>query len=409
MSNTLLTVSWITRKAVAMFVNSNAFLQMIDRQFESDYRGDEKIGTTLRLRLPVDYVVTANNQDVSSNVQNTVEQQISLVVANTQTIATSWTDSDLTLSVEDFSQRFLRKMMNNMSAAVAADVMSMAEQVPNFVANVDSSNNILSPTMDTWLQAGAALDTQSAPMDGERNIVISPYTDARTVSSLAGLFNPSSSVGEQYRMGSMGNNALGAAMWAKDQTVINHTTGAYGTPSNISGASQTGTAITVDALDGPLAAGDIITLPGCYAVNHLTKASTGQLQQFVVTAAANTSATTINVYPAVTPPNDGAAVQYQTVTASPTSGEPWACLTNASSIYRKNILFRKDAFTLVMAPLPVTNTGVVKQYRAEYDKASLRYTRGFDIYKAIWVDRLDCLYGYAVPKPSWAVVIADAI
>ena len=418
MSNSLLTVSWITRKAVAMFENSNAFLQMIDRQYEKEFKGDEKIGTTLRIRLPTSYFAIANNQDITSSIESSVEQQVSLVVGATQTVPTSWTDSDLSLSVEDFSDRYLAKMMLAMAGSVAKDVMSMVDcgsttnavsGVPNFVANVDGSNNILSPTADTWLQAGAKLDQLSAPRDGARHIVISPYTNARTVSSLMGLFNPTSMIGEQYRAGGMNGNALGVQSWDMDQTVINHTTGAYSTPTNVSGGSQTGSSVTVVALNGPLNAGDIITLPGCNAVNRVTFADTGQLQQFVVTAHVDSSATSIPIYPAITPLNSGNPVQYATVTASPTTGDPWACVTNASSVFRKNILFRKEAFALVVAPLPTTTTGVVKQYRADYDKCSIRYSRGFDIYKALWVDRLDILYGYATPKPDWACVIADAI
>ena len=42
-----------------MFRNSNAFLQLIDRQYDEQYRNrDFKIGTTLNIRLPVDYVVS---------------------------------------------------------------------------------------------------------------------------------------------------------------------------------------------------------------------------------------------------------------------------------------------------------------------------------------------------------------
>ena len=61
-----------------------------------------------------------------------------------------------------------------------------------------------------------------------------------------------------------------------------HTNGAA-TATNINGAGQTGSSITVNAVaGGTLAAGTVITLPGVYAVNPQSRVSTGVLAQFVV-------------------------------------------------------------------------------------------------------------------------------
>ena len=38
MANSLLTVNMITREAIELFLNSNAFLQSIDRQFDSEFQ-----------------------------------------------------------------------------------------------------------------------------------------------------------------------------------------------------------------------------------------------------------------------------------------------------------------------------------------------------------------------------------
>lgn len=47
--STLLTIDMITREAVRLFVNSNRFLQSLERQFADQ---DPRIGSQLRLRLP---------------------------------------------------------------------------------------------------------------------------------------------------------------------------------------------------------------------------------------------------------------------------------------------------------------------------------------------------------------------
>ena len=46
MSNSLLTTSKITREAVRLFVNSNLFIQNVDRQYDDQFgRAGEKIGS----------------------------------------------------------------------------------------------------------------------------------------------------------------------------------------------------------------------------------------------------------------------------------------------------------------------------------------------------------------------------
>jgi hypothetical protein len=61
--NNLLTVDMITRESIRMFCNTNAFLKNYDRQFDEEFAvEDAKIGSTLRIRLPNDYLLSdANN------------------------------------------------------------------------------------------------------------------------------------------------------------------------------------------------------------------------------------------------------------------------------------------------------------------------------------------------------------
>ena len=382
---------------------------MIDRQYDDQYRNrDFKIGSTLNIRLPVDYTVGVG---ATVTPQATVETEIPLVVGTQANVAASFTSADFSLKIDDFADRFLLKMTNDLAAYVAQDVMSAVNGTPNLVANFDGSGNVLSPTMDTWLAAGAVLDNLSALRTEPRKAILSPTTMARTVSSFAGLFNPAPSISDNYKVGAIsGGVALGIQDWRIDQTVQNHTYGAYSTPTNISGGSQTGSSVTVVALNGPLNAGDIITLPGVDAVNLLTKQSLGSLQQFVVTANCTTSATSIPIYPAITPVNGPPnTVQYANVTASPTNSQPWAAAVKAGVTIRENLVFRKEAFTLVVADLPLIRNGVVKSARESYDGVSLRMVEGYEVLNDLFVDRIDILYGYCQPRASWCVIVADAL
>jgi hypothetical protein len=408
MANTLLTINMITREAVRLWKNSNAFIQNVDMQYDESFAvTGAKIGASLRIRLPNDFVVTTGP---ALSVQDTAEQSTTLVLATQKHIDVSFSTADRTLSLDDYSRRVLAPMVNNLAGAVAVDIMSGSEGgICNFTANQDAGNNILSPIASTYLNAGATLDLNSAPI-ANRKIVNSPRTEARVVATLSGLLNPQSTIGEQYVTGRM-YDALGF-IWMKDQTSLIHTNGALAQGSaTVSGAGQTGLNLTVGALANPLNVGDIITIAGVNAVNRITKQDTGELRQFVVTANVAASSTTIPIYPAIVPPTAGGApVQYQTVTASPAANaavNPTNSLA-ASTKYRKNFAYAPEAVTLATADLEMPRN-VHEAARAEFDGVAMRMVTDYFIGTDQLITRLDVLFGWLWIRPEWASIVADII
>lgn len=399
----------ITREAVDLFRNSNAFLMSVDRQFDAEFgRAGMKIGQTLRIRLPNDYTV---RNGPALQTQDTSEQNTALTVATQKGVDLAFTTVERTMSLQDYSERILAPAINNLCGSIAADVMSGAEAICNYTSAVDGSGNTISPTASTWLQGGAILDINSAPM-GRRMVVDDPLTDARTVSSLTGLFNPSSRITTQYESGAM-RSALGFE-WARDQTIIKHLAGTF-SAGTVNGASQTGQTITVNAITGTLNVGDIITFSGVNAVNRVTKVTTGQLRQFAVTAAAASGATSLSIYPAITPGTSSynsatgaGAAQYQTVTASPGNGSTISLVQKAGETTRKNILFAPEAVTIAYAELEMPR-GVHEVARVTDDNISIRILTDYIPTTDQMVTRLDVLYGWTWVRPEWGVTVADML
>jgi hypothetical protein len=393
----------VTREAIRLWKNSNEFLQSIDTQYDDQFaRSGAKIGQTLRIRLPNDYTVTTGP---ALSVQDTVEPSVTLAVATQKHVDVSFSSQERTMSIDDYSRRVMAPMVNNLAGAVAADIMSGAENICNLTANFDGGGNVLSPNATTWLNAGAILDLNSCPR-GMRKIIMDPLTQARTVGSLSGLFNPQNVIGQQYRSGTM-QEALGFD-WKSDQTVIKHTTSNYSGAPTVSGAGQTGNTIVTSAIPGGYNVGDIITFTGVNAVNRITKETTGQLRQFVVTAPVPNNGTSVNIYPALIPASGGNKVQYQTVDVSPNNLAPIVPATLAASVYRKNFAFAPEAVTMVTADLEMPG-GIQEGARESFDGISMRmitvYIPGTDQ----TVTRLDVLYGYYWVRPEWAVAVPDAI
>lgn len=408
MANTLLTINMILREATRLWQNSNAFLMSIDRQYDDQFAvSGAKIGESLRIRLPNQYTVRTG---ATASPQDTSEVSTTLTVATQKGIDVNFSSRERAMSLDDYSKRVMAPMIAFLAADVAADIMSGVEGgICNMVANQDGSNLIIAPTSQTYLNAGALLDMNSAPML-DRKVVNSPVTRARVVGSLAGLFNPSRKITTQYMTG-MIDEALGFD-WMQDQTVRAHTNGTLAQASaTVNGAGQTGLSLTVNALGGTLKAGDIITVAGVNAVNRLTRQDTGSLRQFAVTADVAAGATSIPIYPAIVPPSGGVATQYQTVTASPANGAAVnpALTLAASTQYRKNFVFCPEAVTMATADLELPTRGVQEAAREQFDSLAMRMITFYNGLTDQWITRMDILYGSLWIRPEWAVVVADTV
>lgn len=396
----------VTREALRLFRNSNWFLRTIGRQFDEEFgRAGAKIGSQLRIRLPNDYTLRTGP---TANPQNTNEQNTQLVLATQLGVDVSFSSAERALSLDDYSQRILAPAVNVLAGGVATTVMSnCVEGAANFVQNTDASSNMISPTAGTWLSAGAILDKNGAPRN-DRFIVMDPLTQARTVTSLTGLFNPQVKISDQYIRGTITTDTLGFD-WGMDQTVLQHTTGAYGTPPTVAGANQTGSTLAISALAGPVNVGDIFTIAGVYGVNRVTKAAQPTLRQFVVTAPATGGATSLSIYPPITPPIAGTPptpVPFQTVTTSPAAGANIVFVTPASSVYRENFAYYSEAVTLATAELELPR-GVHEAARETYDGISLRMVTDYAVLSDQFITRLDILFGSLLVRPEWVVKVAD--
>jgi hypothetical protein len=392
----------VTRLAVRLWKNTNAFMRNINTQYDNQFAIEgAKIGSQLRIRLPVDYTVGTGS---AISFQDTAENFTTLTMATQNNVGISFNQIQQALQVDDYTERYLAPAVNGLAGKVAVGIMSGAEGgVCNYVDN-EAAGAIISPSNTTILTANAILTTQSAPEMNHR-LVVNPFTDSRTAGALAGLFNPAPEISEQYRSGSM-KNALGFD-WMKDQTVIIHTSGTF-TAGTVNGAGQTGTTLTTNAITGTLKKGDIITIANVNGVNRIEKQSYGQVRQFVVLADVATAGTSISIYPAIIPAGPGGIdVQYQTVDTSPANSAAISLASPASSVYRKNIAFVPDAVTMATADLEIPPN--VETARHELDGVSMLMVRQYIIGTGQTGTRLDVVWGALWVRPEWAVVVADVI
>ena len=307
----------------------------------------------------------------------------------------NFTSAELTLSLDDFSQRILEPAMAVLAANIEADAFAMALDVYNVVNNVGSAI-----TFNKVMTARKALNDNLAPMDNNRSIILNTQDNVDLVDALKGLFQDSAAISKQYRDGMMGRT--GGFDFYENTLLPSQTTGtaASATTYTVNGAGQTGSTVTVATGATTFKKGDSITFAGCNRVHPETKVDTGVLQQFVVTADYAGGAGNLAISPAIV--TSGAT---QNVSGSPTNGGAVTKVGAASSIYKPSLAFHKDAFTFATADLiDVTQFGAWGA-REVMDGISMRIARQYDITNDKFPCRLDVLYGYKTIRPQLAARI----
>lgn len=287
--------------------------------------------------------------------------------------------------------------MSVLAAAIEADALSMYKDVYQ-----QSNQSTITSTLSwaTILGARKKLVDALAPQ-GDWRCVLSTQQNVDVVDALKGLFQDSKEIASQYREGMLGRTA--GFDWYENTLLGKHTSGTdtgAGTNITVNGASQTGASITVtNGSSKTLKKGDIITFAGCNRVHPETKADTGVLQQFVVTADA--SSTTIAISPSIV--TSGAT---QNVSASPTDTGAVTKVGGASGVMDISLAFHPDAFAFATADL-VMPQGVDFASRQVLDGISMRIVRQYDINNDKFPCRIDVLYGYKTIRPELATRIAS--
>lgn len=413
MSQTLLTVSKITKEAMRWFHNNCVAAKIANREWEKEFAVDgNKIGGTVNIRKPNNGAIrTGRNVSVGA----ITEEYIPLTVGDMIGTDFSFNSSELALSVEQFAKRYLTTRMATLANKVDYDVCSQAKSIYNIVGTPGttpgtgggSASGLLQyNSPQVYLNAGVLLDVNAAPRDGRRKAIIDPLANAASVAGLSGLYNDQAAIGQQFMKGRMGY-ALDLE-FGMDQNINTLTLGtrtASGSVAIQANATTGDTSIKTKTGTGTVVVGDRFTIAGVYGVNPENQQSTGLLQQFVCTEAVTLagSADTIKVSPKIV--LAGTGVANGTVTKLPATDDAVTFVGTASTVMRQNLVVHPDCIALAMIDLPLPG-GQVQAYRESYDGFSIRTIMYYDGNSDQWITRMDMQYAVACIRPELGCVIA---
>jgi hypothetical protein len=396
MASTYLTPTAVTREAVRVLHQKANFIGACNKQYDNSYKNGGatvrgKFGPTLKIRLPNEYTV---RDGINMAAQEQNETSVDLTVSTVKGVDMYFTSEDLTLSIEDFSERFIAPAMSVLAANIEADALSMYKQVYNLVDGDAVAFGFNS------MSAGNTLLSRMLAPSPDRTIIMNNDHAHKFRVDTKGLYQDSSAIKEQWREGKMGRTS-GFEVY-ENTLLVPHLTGSAvkSTSYTISGAVTTNgaAAATLTGAATTWKAGDVFTVVGCNRVHPETKADTGVLQQFVVLADCTTAMT---FAPAI---YTSGPRQNVTSGGLPNGNAVVKVGAGANETLTQSLAFHKDAFAFVTADLEQPK-GVDFAAREVFDGISLSMVRDFSISDRTFPCRIDCLYGYKAIRPQLATRI----
>src|SRR5258707_7458827 len=232
MANQLLAISMITRESARVLVNNLGFAKKVNREYDDQFAvKGAKIGNTLNIRKPPRYIGRTGD---ALAIEDATETSVPLVLTTKFGVDLAFSMTDLVLSIENFSKRFIKPAIAKIANKIDFDGTLLYQSVYNTIGTPGTVPN----QALTYLQVNQRPSEEAAPFE-DRNICITPAMNATIVDALKGLFHARDQIREQYNKGMMGTG-LGYDGWYLDQKLRTHTLGPLGGSPVGNGAGQTG-------------------------------------------------------------------------------------------------------------------------------------------------------------------------
>lgn len=415
MANTVLTADIIAKEAVMILDNELVMGRKVFRGYENEFDGrvnGYKKGDTITIRKPTDFTV---RDGAVMDAQEVTEGKTTIVVDQRKGVDFKFTSQDLTLKIGELSERVIKPAMVQLANQIDTDVHGLYKFVPNWVGTPGQKID----SFADFAKGPERLDEGAVPQD-TRTGVLSPADHWALVGSQTALYNDTINK-PSYRQGTTG--MVGGVDLYATQNVATHTTGAFGGTVKVNGSITTSTTSYADVKDtnvqtigidgltsatAQLQAGDVFTIAGVYDVNPVTKAPLDYLKMFTIVekpSAASSNAVSIKISPAMI--WTGAFQNVSVSGVTDLNNQDVTFIGTASTAYRQNMIFHKNAFALVTVPL-ISPPGAVDVARQSYKGCNVRVIPVYDGVNDESAWRLDVLYGVKTIDPRLAVRVSGS-
>ena len=405
----LLTSDLILKEAMWQFKNNLVACKRVFRDLESKVVNG--VGNSVSVKKPYRVKSTEGR---TLGVQPLVDNTVTITINRQRNVGLKWTVQDLTLSIEDFSQRYIQPAVGEIATQVELSVFNEAQNAYFMTGTVGTDLSYSTFALTRAQMNGVAIPDEGT---GLRSALINDIDAANISTSLMTVFAGQGSIAkDSIQKGYMG--PLSGMEFYSSPIVPTHTVGNYGgTPLSNNATAQTGSSIITDgwtaSITGLLKQYDVITFAGVYEINPITRTSTGRLQTFVVTADVNSDSggnATVLVSPSI---NDGtltttdvegttvSLAAYQNVSAAVANNAAITVMGTANGVYRQNFYMHKNAIALCVPQLELPRSAVVAERITDAESGlSLSLTEGYTVGDNTETTRLDAVWGVKLMNPE---------
>lgn len=395
--------------------NNLVMANLVHRAYEDEFTSlsnGNKVGSTITIRKPNKYTFRSGQTAVA---QDTTEGFTSIVIDQSGGVDLQFTQTQLTLDIADFGDRYLKPAMVTIANQIDMSLYGLYKFVPSWVGTpgqkIDSAAD--------FFKGPERLDELAVPTS-DRYATLSPADHWGIAGSFASLAINSQTAETALRKAALG--VIGGVDIYQAQNVKTHVAGTQDdTPlGQVDGAGQDVTYTTNVSGIGEvrifnqqklltktwaaetLKAGDVVEIDGVFDINPVSRQTLPFLKQFVIMADVVCGAVQIQISPAII-----ASGAYQTVSAAPADNANITTINTASLSTRQNMVFHKNAFALCMVPMeiPVGANGAARQ---SYNGLSINVTPYYDGINNVSNWRFDVLWGVKAIYPELATRISGS-
>jgi hypothetical protein len=351
------------------------------------------VGGTVYVKRPPEFIIRTG---AAASAQDVTEGEVAVNIDKQAGVDVQFTSVEETLNLDALlKSKVLDASMAQIASYVDGQLIGRVNEFHNWVGTPGEVIN----TPADFFRAPQRLDEMAVPVN-DRNAVMTPEDGYGMAGSL---------LANAAQQGSVAKSALENAKIPMignvspyiTQTIPSLTTGTR-TNGAVNGAGQAVTyssvrttysqTLNVDGIGSTstVAAGEVFTIAGVFAVNPRTKAPMPYLQQFTVLANATAASTAAEL--SISPPIIVSGA-YQNVSAAPADNAVVTWLGSASTTYRANAAFHKTAIKLVSAKLVMPYSGEADFATDPETGITVRYWRYSDGATDTHNHRWDVLFG----------------
>ena len=433
--SSLITSAIIGKETLLNFQNSLVVGSKADWQYSAMFGKEEsQIGNSRSIRRPIAVTLQENNMSWNAANSAVTETYVKLVVDRSLTVPMSFTEGDMALKIERFSERYIGPTVRQIAAVLDARVcdsisnstvatasatsgLSTAGLDGNAVGTPNAAGYVVgafgsSLTPATIMKAKQYLIDVACPDDGRIYGFLSSKAQSDLNQAQATLFNPLLQVDSVYRAGEIGQYA--GIKFSATQSAATHTNGTQTDIAVTSGTLTSGWAesatLVIDASAG-INTGDMFEAPTQVLVNPLSKFPTSTKAQFQVISV--TDGTHVVVSPAPI-----SAGPYKNISAT-IDGATLTLVGASGASGQESLIFHKSAVACASPALSVPSKGVEMArliQDEDIDGFVLRFLRTYDALGAStafgggvgtggpgFVNRYDTIWGVKTTNVQWIV------